>query len=281
VSPGAPTVLRGATAGPGHNQGVSSRRPASPSGRRPASRPAGGRPSSGRTSKGAATPAAGRPATGTASGPAGASKSAPAVKGKPAGSGSAASSGKRPAKPRASRRPAGPAREERRLSRHGLVLPEVLTVRLIVLSVVILLAVVLLLPTVRAAVQQSSDIDRLREELALHEAERDRLQVELDRWEDRTYVVERARSRLHYVFPGDTVWRVLDSDTVVEDIDPLTGQPVDAGPVGTDPTSGVPWYQSIWESVQVADGPAASPAPSEAPSPGSSPSPSPSPSPRQ
>jgi cell division protein FtsB len=143
----------------------------------------------------------------------------------------------------------------------------VLTVRLLVLSVVVLLAVVLLLPTVRAAVQQSSDMDLLRAELARHEAERDRLQVELDRWEDRTYVVERARSRLHYVFPGDTVWRTLDADTVVEDIDPLTGEPVDAGPVGTDPTSGVPWYQSVWESVQVADGPTPSPDPQPSGSP--------------
>jgi hypothetical protein len=142
-----------------------------------------------------------------------------------------------------------------------------------VLSVVVLLAVVLLLPTVRAAVQQESDIDRLRAELALHEAERDRLEVELERWEDRTYVVERARSRLHYVFPGDTVWRTLDADTVVEDMDPLTGEPVGAGPVGTDPTAGVPWFQSVWESVQVADGPSPSPAPGDTPSSGSSSSP--------
>ena len=156
-------------------------------------------------------------------------------------------------------------------------LPEVLTVRLIVLSVVVLLAVVLLLPTVRGAVQQSAEIDQLREELAQHEAERDKLDVELDRWEDRSYVVEQARSRLSYVFPGDKVWRTLDADTVVEDIDPLTGEPVDAGPVGTDPAADVPWYQSVWESVQVADGPTSAPQPDE---PGDSGSSSSSPSPR-
>jgi cell division protein FtsL len=143
-----------------------------------------------------------------------------------------------------------------------------------VLSVVVLLAVVLLVPTVRGALQQSAEIDRLRAELAQHQAERDRLEVELARWEDRTYVVERARSRLQFVFPGDKVWRTLDADTVVEDMDPLTGRPVDAGPVGTDPNAGVPWYQSVWESVQVADGPAPSPEPSGDPS--GSPSPSPS-----
>jgi cell division protein FtsB len=158
------------------------------------------------------------------------------------------------------------------------VLPEVLTVRLIVLSVVVLLALVLLVPTVRGAVQQSAEIDRLRAELARHEAERDRLEVELARWEDRTYVVEQARSRLQFVFPGDKVWRTLDADTVVEDVDPLTGQAVDAGPVGTDPTTGVPWYQSVWESVQVADGPTPSPGPDDEESADDDPSSSPSPS---
>ncbi|WP_233275894.1 septum formation initiator family protein [Isoptericola variabilis] len=151
--------------------------------------------------------------------------------------------------------------------------------RLIVLSVVVLLALVLLLPTVRGAVQQSAEIDRLRAELARHEAERDRLELELARWEDRTYVIEQARSRLQYVFPGDKVWRTLDADTVVEDIDPLTGRAVEPGPVGTDPTADVPWYQSVWESVQVADGPTPSPEPSDpAADPSSGPSPSPSPS---
>lgn len=134
-------------------------------------------------------------------------------------------------------------------------LPEVLTVRLLVLSVVVLLAVVLLLPTVRGAVQQAGDLDRLRAELAANQAERDRLTVELDRWDDRSYVEEQARSRLSYVMPSDRVWRVVDPDAVEpDDVDPVTGEAVDAGPVGTSSGPGVPWYQSVWESVQVADG---------------------------
>ncbi|SKC37184.1 Cell division protein FtsB [Krasilnikoviella flava] len=174
---------------------------------------------------------------------------------------------------RGSRRPAGPAREDRRRSRYGLVLPEVLTVRLVVLSVVVLLAVVLLLPTVRGAVQQSHELDRLRTELAQNQTERDRLEVELGRWEDRSYVEEQARSRLSFVMPSDKVWRVVDPDAAGDDdVDPVTGEAVDSGPVGTSTGPSVPWYQSVWESVQVADGPAA--ATDDVPDPGSSPSPS-------
>jgi cell division protein FtsB len=156
------------------------------------------------------------------------------------------------------------------------VLPEVLTVRLLVLSVVVLLAVVLLLPTVRGAVQQAGHLDDLRSELAAHQAEQERLAVELGRWEDRSYVEEQARSRLSFVMPSDRVWWVVDPDAVAEpDVDPVTGEAVGAGPVGTRTAPDVPWYQSVWESWQVADGPAGAEQGEED---GAEPSPSPEPS---
>lgn len=154
-------------------------------------------------------------------------------------------------------------------------LPEVLTVRLIVLSVVVLLAVVLLLPTVRGAVQQSHELDRLRTELAQNQAENDRLDVELGRWDDRSYVEEQARSRLSFVMPADKVWRVVDPGAAGgDDVDPVTGEAVGSGPVGTTRGPSVPWYQSVWESVQVADGPAGTTGEDGGDAPESSPSPS-------
>ncbi|MFC7879355.1 septum formation initiator family protein [Isoptericola sp. NPDC057391] len=246
------------------------RRPTSPAARRPASRPSGARGGSARpttTSHASVGTKPKAPAKGT--------KSAGASKGKGAGAATGSGNGKGSAGTRrGSRRPAGPAREERRRSRYGLVLPEVLTVRLIVLSVVVLLAVVLLLPTVRAAVQQAHELDRLRTELAQNRAERDRLEVELGRWEDRSYVEEQARSRLSFVMPADKVWRVVDPDAAGDDdVDPVTGEAVGSGPVGTSTGPSVPWYQSVWESVRVADGPAATD--DDDPEPGGSPSPSP------
>ncbi|MEU2202554.1 septum formation initiator family protein [Isoptericola sp. NPDC019482] len=232
------------------------RRPTSPAARRPASRPSGARGGSARPTTTANASVGTRPkaaakGTSKSAGAKGTAKGTAQASGKSSGKGAASTR-------RGSRRPAGPAREERRRSRYGLVLPEVLTVRLIVLSVVVLLAVVLLLPTVRAAVQQSHELDRLRTELAQNQAERDRLEVELGRWEDRSYVEEQARSRLSFVMPADKVWRVVDPDAAGDDdVDPVTGEAVGSGPVGTSTGPSVPWYQSVWESVQVADGPAA------------------------
>ncbi|MFV2144730.1 MULTISPECIES: FtsB family cell division protein [Isoptericola] len=197
-----------------------SRRPAAPRTRRPASRPG--------------TRTAARPAASTARSRAtGASKAAPS-------------------KSKSARRPAGPARDDRRRSRLGLVLPEVLTVRLLVLSVVVLLAFVLLLPTVRGAVQQRAEIDRLQAELSAHESERARLENELGRWDDRSYVVEQARTRLNYVMPGDTVWRVVDADEVADGGTPA-GDEAPTEPARPAGPTGAPWYQAMWESVQVTD----------------------------
>ncbi|MEL7976772.1 septum formation initiator family protein [Isoptericola sp. F-RaC21] len=255
------------------------RRPTSPAARRPASRPSGARGGSARPTT-TANGSVGTKPKAPAKGP---SKSTGKGSGTAKGTTKGTTKGKGAASTRrGSRRPAGPAREERRRSRYGLVLPEVLTVRLIVLSVVVLLAVVLLLPTVRGAVQQSHELDRLRTELAQNQAERDRLEVELGRWEDRSYVEEQARSRLSFVMPEDKVWRVVDPGAAGDDdVDPVTGEAVGAGPVGTSTGPSVPWYQSVWESVQVADGPAAADdddadgASDDVTEPGGSPSPTP------
>ncbi len=138
--------------------------------------------------------------------------------------------------------------------------------RILVLSVVGLLAVVLLLPTVRAYVNQTGELRELRAELAQAEANRDALQIELDRWSDENYVVTRARDELSFVMPGEKAWRIIDPETVVDDIDPQTGRTITEGPVGVGPADDTPWYESIWRSVQIAgehDGSTADVAPAE------------------
>ncbi|QAY64655.1 septum formation initiator family protein [Xylanimonas allomyrinae] len=162
-------------------------------------------------------------------------------------------------------RPGGPDRDARRRAHNGLVLPEVLTVRLLVLAVVLLIAAVLLVPTIHAAVQQSMELHQLRSQVAGTQAEADHLKQELDRWEDPAYVEGQARDKLHFVMPGDHVWRTIGGDAVVDDVDPATGKPVDAGVVGLATGGGIPWYASLWDSVRVADGPA----PSDTPPPAS------------
>lgn len=124
--------------------------------------------------------------------------------------------------------------------------------RAIVLGVVLLAGFTLLFPTVRAYLGQRAELDALAAQVAQAEQDEQTLERDLDRWEDPAYVAAQARERLSYVLPGETAYRVIDPEVVVEpEADPATPAP-EAGPAL--PTGGAvtPWYTTVWESLEVA-----------------------------
>ncbi|GEN79694.1 hypothetical protein N867_12935 [Actinotalea fermentans ATCC 43279 = JCM 9966 = DSM 3133] len=143
-------------------------------------------------------------------------------------------------------------------------LARVLSVRAIVLGVVLLAGFTLLFPTVRAYLGQRAELDALATQVAQAEADEQSLQRDLDRWEDPAYVAAQARERLSYVLPGETAYRVIDPEVVVEPEEDPADPTSEAGP--TLPVGGAvnPWYTTVWESLEVA-GTAPVPAPEDAP----------------
>jgi len=131
--------------------------------------------------------------------------------------------------------------------------PDVITWRLLLLSVVGLLLMGLLAPTLRGALDQHRQYTQLEAEYQEALVASDRLDIELARWDDPAYVESQARTRLSYVYQGDKVWRPIGTGLLAEDIDPATGLRVKQGIVGA--TSGQPWYLALLESIKVADGP--------------------------
>ncbi|GII99208.1 cell division protein FtsB [Sediminihabitans luteus] len=206
-----------------------------------------GKGTTGKSTAGKGTAAKGAAGKGT-TGKSTAAKSPASSTGSARPSGTSAAGGRARNTPRDTR-PQAPHEASR--SRFGAVLPEVVTARALVLSVVILLAIVVLLPTVRAYVNQSADLRALEADLAQAKADRDAYQVELDRWDDSSYVIAQARERLSFVMPGETAYRVMDPQDVDEVVDPGTGLAITDGPV---PAGGAsdPWYESLWDSVEVA-----------------------------
>lgn len=120
-------------------------------------------------------------------------------------------------------------------------------IRMLVLGVVVLMAFAVLFPTVRAFLSQRNDLNRLEEQVLQAEATEGELRAELDRWQDPAFVVAQARERLQYVLPGETSYRVIDPEVVVEQSGDAeasaTGPTV---PVGAEPR---PWYLTVWQSV--------------------------------
>lgn len=129
--------------------------------------------------------------------------------------------------------------------------PRILTVRSIVLFVVAMLAFVLLFPTVRAYFAQAAELQSMRQQVEDAKARNEELRYELGRWNDDAFVAAQARERLAYVYPGEVALRVLDPESVVENVNPETGKGVTEGPVDVG-FADAPWYATMWNSFEVA-----------------------------
>ncbi|MFJ6003312.1 septum formation initiator family protein [Arthrobacter sp. NPDC092385] len=111
--------------------------------------------------------------------------------------------------------------------------------RLLALAVVLIAVIVLLAPSVSRYLQQQSELDALRADIARQQQEQADYQSELARWNDPAFVKQQARERIFLVMPGETRYLVKGSDGLEES----TGEGS-----ATDPAD-LPWVDSLWSSV--------------------------------
>ncbi|MEK9663624.1 MAG: septum formation initiator family protein [Candidatus Nanopelagicales bacterium] len=110
----------------------------------------------------------------------------------------------------------------------------------ILVLVVAALAVTLAIP-VRSWLSQRSEIAALESDVSSARERVAVLEGELDDWSDPAYVIAQARSRLHFVFPGEIGYVVLGHDD----------RPVETQAASA--TEEVPWYERLWDSTRQAD----------------------------
>ena len=112
---------------------------------------------------------------------------------------------------------------------------------------------VTLVPTLRSLVQQHGDtaaMGALVEQQRLTVAQLER-QAAL--WKDPAYIEVQARERLKFVRVGDRAYAVIDASKPVSEA-PAQERPVVAAPIANESS---PWYGQVWQSIQIADQPAA------------------------
>ena len=130
------------------------------------------------------------------------------------------------------------------------------TNRMAILVLVAAVLVVSYASSMRAYLQQRSQISDLRAQIASSQTDISALEREKRRWDDEAYVQQQARERFGWVLPGETAYQVIGRD----------GKPLERGDSLTDPSSvarTVPesWWGKVYGSLEEADHPRKKPTP--------------------
>lgn len=133
-----------------------------------------------------------------------------------------------------------------------------LTGRAAIVLLVLAVLAVSYASSVRAWLNQRSEISALNAEISEQEAAVAELEQTKHRWQDPAYIEAQARARFSWVMPGETGYRVIDEDGSVLSnggglSEPLGGQRVTEQPE---------WWETAWGSVVEAG--ADAPAPDDA-----------------
>ncbi|MGZ6793538.1 MAG: FtsB family cell division protein [Mycobacteriales bacterium] len=133
-----------------------------------------------------------------------------------------------------------------------------LTTRAAVLGLVVCALVVSAALPLREYLTQRGQITEAESKQAAQKARVAALERQLQQLGDPAYVKAQARTRLHFVLPGETAYVVLAPSAV-----PVpSGRAALAGATSTGPEA--PWYSQVWGSVRAADRAAPLPAPTPA-----------------
>lgn len=120
-----------------------------------------------------------------------------------------------------------------------------LTSRSLALGIVIVLLVTFLAPPLQRYFIQRAQINALKADIAATQVRIDEAEKQLMRWQDPNYVKSQARARLHYVWPGETQWIVVDKDG--QQVQTKVELPV----VELNSANGT-WYGRIFSSIELA-----------------------------
>jgi cell division protein FtsB len=130
-----------------------------------------------------------------------------------------------------------------------------LTTRAAILGLVVCALVVSAALPFREYLTQRGQIAAQRAQQAQQQARVEALQRQLEQLKDPAYVKAQARTRLHFVLPGETAYVVLAPSAAP--VPP--GKAALTGATATGPEA--PWYSQVWGSVKAADRPVSLPSP--------------------
>ncbi|MFM9141714.1 MAG: FtsB family cell division protein [Actinomycetota bacterium] len=116
-----------------------------------------------------------------------------------------------------------------------------ISTRLLILFIVLFAMAVTLAPPTQHYFAQRAQISALESSVESNKKKLQEARAELERWQDPNYVRSQARSRLHFVLPGERQYIILgvESDESSDD----------SAAINQDFPLGVPWYSRIISSI--------------------------------
>jgi hypothetical protein len=100
---------------------------------------------------------------------------------------------------------------------------------------------VTLAPPLQHYFTQKAQINSLQNQLADNQAMLEKAAKELELWDDPEYIASQARTRLHFVFPGERQYIVVGNNEITQnDLEPKVSELL---PIG------IPWYSRLISSI--------------------------------
>ena len=118
-----------------------------------------------------------------------------------------------------------------------------ISTRLLILFIVLFSIAVTLAPPTQHYFAQRAQISALEASVASNRAKLLEARAELERWNDPDYVRSQARTRLHFVLPGERQYIILGAGNEA------SSTTEGAAPINEDFPLGVPWYSRIISSI--------------------------------
>ena len=113
--------------------------------------------------------------------------------------------------------------------------------RLLLVVTPLFLIVVLLGSPLQKYFAQRAQINALSAQVKANQAALEEARKELERWNDPNYIKSQARSRLHFVLPGERQY-ILTNPITLEGVD-------NSNEVASNLPTGVPWYSRLIATI--------------------------------
>jgi len=111
----------------------------------------------------------------------------------------------------------------------------------LIAGIVLFAIAVTLAPPLQHYFTQKAQINSLQNQLADNQAMLEKAAKELELWDDPEYIASQARTRLHFVFPGERQYIVVGNNEIIQnDLEPKVSELL---PIG------IPWYSRLISSI--------------------------------